>query len=97
LLYLPAAAFAEWWGGFSPAARYLVPIMPLCLVPMAHAMRHRAIRYAVALLLVPQVAIDLVVWQHPRALWPAANGVNPALSYLGALGHAYAGLLPKLR
>jgi hypothetical protein len=97
LLYLPAAAFLEWWGGFSPAARYLVPIMPLCLVPMAHAMRHRAIRYIVALLLVPQLAIDVVIWQHPRALWPAASGVNPALNYLGALGRAYARVLPAWR
>ncbi|HEY2907144.1 MAG TPA: hypothetical protein VGJ29_14675 [Vicinamibacterales bacterium] len=97
LLYLPAAAFLEWWGGFSPAARYLVPIMPLCLVPMAYAFEHRFIRYTAGLLLLPQLAIDLVVWQHPRALWPAANGVNPALAYLGELGHAYARLLPTFR
>jgi hypothetical protein len=97
LLYLPAAAFLEWWGGFSPAARYLVPIMPLCLVPMAYAMRHRFVRYAAGILLLPQLAIDLVVWQHPRALWPAASGLNPALDYLGALGHAYARFLPALR
>ncbi len=97
LLYLPAAAFIEWWGGFSPAARYLVPIMPLCLVPMAHAMRHRFLRYAAAIVVLPQLAIDVVVWQHPRALWPAANGVNVALGYLGAVGHAYARLLPALR
>jgi hypothetical protein len=31
LLYLPMASFVEWWGGFSPAARYLVPTAPLCL------------------------------------------------------------------
>jgi hypothetical protein len=97
LLYLPAAAFLEWWGGFAPAARYLVPIMPLCLVPMAYALRHRPVRYAAGILLVPQLAIDLVVWQHPRALWPAANGVNLALDYLGAAGHAYARMLPTLR
>jgi hypothetical protein len=97
LLYLPAAAFLEWWGGFSPAARYLVPIMPLCLVPIAYAIRHRLVRLAVGVLLVPQLAIDLIVWQHPRALWPAANGINVALDYLGALGHAYARVLPTLR
>ena len=71
LLYLPMASFLEWWGGFSPAARYLVPIMPLCLVPMPTRSRVHAVRYAAAILLLPQLAIDLVVWQHPRALWPA--------------------------
>jgi hypothetical protein len=97
LLYLPMASFLEWWGGFAPAARYLVPIVPLCLVPMLYAFRVRAVRYAAAALLVPQLAIDVVVWQHPRALWPGVPGANAALDHLGALGHAYANLFPMWR
>jgi hypothetical protein len=54
-------------------------------------------RIALALVLVPQLLIDAVVWQHPRTLWPVASAINPALEYLGPLGRAYAELLPMLR
>ena len=85
LLYLPMAAFIEWWGGFSPAARYLVPIVPLCAVPVAAALRSTGIKIGAAALVVPQVAIDIIVWQHPRALWPQDSGLNPAMTswYVG--------------
>ena len=97
LLYAPMASFVEWWGGFSPAARYLVPIAPLCLVPIVESLRYRSLRVVLALLCVPQLLIDAVVWQHPRTLWPVASAVNPALEYLGPIGRAYAQLLPMLR
>jgi hypothetical protein len=94
LLYLPAAAFTHgWWAGFSPAARYLVPMMPFCVAAMAHALRHRAVRVALAVLLVPQAVIDAVIWQRPRSLWPADTG-NAALQMLGGIGRAYEALLP---
>jgi hypothetical protein len=44
-------------------------------------------------LLVPQLLIDAVVWQHPRALWPSAAG-NAALRAFGAIGRAYESILP---
>src|SRR5207245_1876527 len=97
LLYLPMAAFVEWWGGFSPAARYLVPLIPLAAVPIALAMRSIPIRIAALALAVPQLAIDASVWQHPRALWPPDSGLNPALESLGAAGRAYEWLLPSIR
>jgi hypothetical protein len=96
LLYLPAAAFVEWEAGFAPAARYLVPAMPLLLVPMAAALRFSTIRGALYGLGVFQAAIDIVVWQHPRALWPAPTG-NPALALLGAAGRAYESALPAIQ
>ncbi|MGE5245830.1 MAG: hypothetical protein ACM3SQ_16525 [Betaproteobacteria bacterium] len=89
LLYVPAAAFViGWWAGFSPAARYITPAVPLLLVPMVTALSSRSIRVAAAVLLVPQLIIDAVVWQHPRWLWPAPAG-NLALRALGPLGRAY--------
>jgi hypothetical protein len=94
LLYLPAASFAiGWWAGFSPAARYLVPLMPFCLVAIAEAMRYRAIRIAAIVLLIPQAILDAVVWQHPRTLWPSPEG-NTALQALGWAGRAYERILP---
>jgi hypothetical protein len=97
LLYLPAAAFViGWWAGFAPAARYLVPALPLLLVPMAAALRYKAVRWAVAALSVPQLLLDAAVWQRPRTLWPAAEG-NPALAMFGALGRLYELVLPPIQ
>ncbi len=94
LLYLPAAAFTiGWWAGFSPAARYIVPLVPFLVVSIAGAMRYRAIRIAALVLMVPQLLIDAVVWQHPRALWPSAAD-NAALQAFGAVGRAYEAVLP---
>jgi hypothetical protein len=94
LLYLPAAAFTiGWWAGFSPAARYIVPLVPFLVVSIAGALRYRPIRIAALVLLVPQLLIDAVVWQHPRALWPSPAG-NAALEAFGAIGRAYQAVLP---
>jgi hypothetical protein len=99
LLYAPAAAFTiGWWAGFSPAARYIAPLTPFFAASIAAALGHRAIRMAAIVLAVPQLAIDLVVWQHPRWLWPLSEGAaNPALDALGSLGRGWAALLPALR
>jgi hypothetical protein len=85
-----------WWAGFAPAARYLVPAVPLLAVPVAMALRYRAVRIALIVLLVPQAVIDAVVWQHPRWLWPAPDG-NLALQSLGPLGRAYASALVNVQ
>jgi len=93
-LYLPAASFTiGWWAGFSPAARYVVPLMPFCIATISGAMRYRAIRVAVLVLLIPQALVDAVVWQHPRTLWPSPEG-NVALQMLGGIGRAYEAVLP---
>src|SRR5207249_5571398 len=63
LLFLPAAAYVVgWWAGFAPAARYLVPAVPLFLVPMANALHVRWVRWTALVLFVPQAALDVVVW-----------------------------------
>lgn len=95
-LAIPMGAYADWTGGFSPAARYLVPIIPFCAVAMALAARRRAVRWTVAALLVPQAAILAYGWQHPRTLWPT-GGLNPLLERLGSLGRMYEHALPTLR
>jgi hypothetical protein len=97
LLYLPAAAFVlGWWAGFAPAARYIAPAIPLLLVPVVQALRYKAVRVAALCLVVPQVVVDAVVWQHPRWLWPAPQG-NLALQALGPLGTTYEHALPGIQ
>jgi hypothetical protein len=97
LLYLPAAAYTTgWWAGFSPAARYIVPLVPLVAVAAALGMRHEAVRMAALFLVVPQILIDAVVWQWPRRLWPTGQG-NAALHSLGPLGRGYEAILPPVQ
>jgi len=89
LLYLPASAFSMgWWSGFAPAARYLTPAMPLLLVPVACAIGYRTVRIATLFLVVPQLVMNGIVWQHPRWLWPSEAG-NRVLQGLGPPGRAY--------
>jgi len=64
---------------------------------MANALHVRWVRWTALVLFVPQAALDVVVWQHPRALWPQANGLNAALESLGAPGRAYERLLPSIQ
>jgi len=99
LLYVPAAAFTiGWWGGFSPAARYIMPLTPICLLVIAEALSLKRIRITAAVLAVFQVVINAVVWQSPRTLWPAEAGAgNRTLSSLGWLGQSYERLLPALQ
>jgi hypothetical protein len=96
LLYLPMAAYINWHGGFSPAGRYLVPIMPLLVLPVAAALRYRVIQWVACLLAVFQAAILVVIWNTPRTLWPKEQGANQALERIPIIGPAYERLLPSL-
>lgn len=95
-LVVPLAAFDEWWGGYAPAARYLVPIMPVALVCLASALRWRRVRQTVLVLGLLQVVIDVRIWQAPRDLWPRADG-NALHLALGPLGDALQAWLPRMR
>jgi hypothetical protein len=94
-LVLPMAGYVVWWAGFSPAARYLVPIVPFCAVALADSLRARVMRGVIGALAVIQVPIAVYAWGHPRTLWPAGEG-NPLLSHFGVIGHAYASWLPPV-
>jgi hypothetical protein len=96
VLFLPMAAFSGWFAGFSPAARHLVPLVPLAVAPVAEALRYRAIRIAAMGIVVFQAAIGVVVWRYPRTLWPKEQGTNDALASIPWVGHAYERLLPSI-
>jgi hypothetical protein len=86
-LLIPCAAHYQWWGGFSPAGRFIVPLIPVfCLAGLA-LVQDRTARYVALALLVPQLVIAAYGWQHPRALWPQGDGENRVLAaLLGSLG-----------
>jgi hypothetical protein len=96
LLFLPMAMFIDWPAGFSPAARYLVPLMPLLALPAVRASDHALVRRASVPLLLFQAIIVATLWQYPRALWPREAGTNPVLERIPIIGPIYQNLLPSL-
>jgi hypothetical protein len=95
-LFLVSAAHDLWWGGFSPAGRFLMPLAPIsCLAGVAVA-QTPLLRRLFFILAVPQLVITAYGWQNPRALWPRGDGRNRLMLSLG-LGPSIDGILPSLR
>jgi hypothetical protein len=86
-LMIPCAAHHQWWAGFSPAGRFIVPLVPIFALSARVVLKNRTLRYAAVALLVPQIAITAYAWQHPRVFWPRGDGTNRVLSpFLEAIG-----------
>lgn len=92
-----SAGHDQWWGGFSPAARFLVPLIPIFAAVGAIALRQRLYRYACLILLLPQIFISANGWQHTRSLWPQGDGHNRVLADLLAWVGASETWIPSLR
>ena len=75
---LPLTNLHGWTGGWSPAARFLVPISPLlCVGVFAYAATaSRGGWLAVILLVVIQLGIDAYIWQFPKTLWNDGDGLS---------------------
>src|SRR4029079_18532938 len=96
LLFIPMASFAVWSAGFSPAARYLVPLVPLLLYPAVQALTGRPMIFAAMLCVIFQAAITAIVWGAPRTLWPLECGTNQALERIPVVGVLYERFLPSM-
>jgi hypothetical protein len=95
-LVVPMSAYTDWSAGFSPPARYLVPILPFCAVALAESLRFTTMRVVMIALGAAQIVVTLAAWHHPRSLWPWVDGNNPLLRGLGPVGRAYARFLPMV-
>jgi hypothetical protein len=85
-----------WRGGWSPAARFLVPVAPfLCILLFAGIARVRLMPAPVWMLVAVQVAIDAILWQHPGLLWNDGVGSSALLTFLDGSGRLSA-LVPSL-
>jgi hypothetical protein len=73
LILCPITNVHGWTGGWSPAARFLTPVVPLVALGLPAAMRATP-RILVALLLIVQIAIDGYMWQNPKNLWNDGDG-----------------------
>ena len=89
LILCPVTNVHGWTGGWCPAGRFVVPIVPILAIPLYAAMRAfpRALVLVVA---IAQIAISAYMWQNPKNLWNDADGVAaicsrgglPVCSYL---------------
>jgi hypothetical protein len=82
-LLLPISNAIGWTGGWSPAARFLVPIVPLLAVAVAAGVRPTPKLLLIPLVIV-QIGIDGYVWQHPKVLWNNGNGRAAICDHLGS-------------
>lgn len=83
LILLPLTNAHGWTGGWSPAARFWVPIVPL-LALCAVAAAQRLPRAFVAVLVVLQVLINAYLWQNPKSAWNDGDGTAAVCARSGA-------------
>lgn len=77
---LPVTNLHGWSGGWSPAARFLLPIVPLLWLPVYAFWAHgaRVGKGIATVLLALQIGINAFVWQFPKTLWNDGDGVAAA-------------------
>jgi hypothetical protein len=77
-ILLPMTNVHGWTGGWSPAARFMVPVAPLLwLVAWQYVSETvGAARMAAGCLLLLQAGIDAYVWQFPKTLWNDGDGTT---------------------
>jgi hypothetical protein len=74
LLCLPSVNAHGWTGGWSPAARFLTPVVPLLAILLCAGISSVP-RAALVPLMALQIGISAYLWQHPKDLWNDGNGV----------------------
>lgn len=79
------AAYKVWWGEWGPAARYLVPVVPLAAGPLAcwlasARLRSRLLAYALWL---PGLLQTVVGYQDPQRFYHHPDGRNNLIARLG--------------
>lgn len=81
-------------GGWSPAPRFLVPIVPLLGIAVAFGgSGWKGPRRAVVWTLVAaQIGLALLVWNEPKVLWENGDGLNAVSQALPALRGLYVSL-----
>ena len=74
LIVCPITNVHGWMGGWTPAARFLMPIVPL-LAWFVYAGLKTCPRAIAVPIVALQIAISAYTWQHPKVLWNDGNGV----------------------
>jgi len=96
-VFIPAAAHDQWWGGFSPVGRFLLPVVPCVILAIAPALEQMRLRRSALFLLFLQLPISAYAWHRPRVLWPQGDGRNALIEALPMIGQPLAQALPSFR
>ena len=97
VMTIPVLNAHGWRGGWTPAARFLVPVAPmLAILAFSAAARVRRLSIVVIALVGVQVCLDAVVWQHPGLLWNDGIGTSALLKYLDGGTGWLSSLVPSL-
>ena len=83
LVLLPITNAHGWTGGWSPAGRFWVPIVPLLAYPVVAA-ASRMPRPVTAIVVVLQIAISAYFWQNPKSNWNDGDGTAAVCARTGA-------------
>jgi len=78
-----------WRGGWTPAARFLVPVTPfLAMLVFASVAYFKHLPVIVMAIVVIQVCLDALFWNQPKLLWNDGVGTSALLKLLdGNTGH----------
>lgn len=85
-ILLPVVNRHGWRGGWSPAARFLVPIAPFLALGVVHALV-RCRRWITVPLVALQAALDAVYWARPQVLWEDGDGHSALMDALSGALH----------
>jgi hypothetical protein len=101
IMTIPVLNAHGWRGGWSPAARFLVPVAPFLAILTFAAVAHlRRLPTIVLVIVGAQVCLDAFLWQHPALLWNDGYGTSAFLRYLdggtGRLSSSLPSLLPPV-
>jgi hypothetical protein len=94
LVLLPMSNIHGWRGGWSPAARFLVPVAPLLALGVPAVLVCARARLVAAVLCGVQLALDVFFWSRPMLLWSEGDGPTPMLRAL--LGETLAAAVPRV-
>jgi hypothetical protein len=80
---VPTLNAAGWRGGWTPAARFLVPVIPfLCVFVFGAVAQLPRISAPLLVIVALQIGFDMVLWQHPGLFWNDGTGTSALLHYL---------------
>jgi hypothetical protein len=97
VIAIPLANAHGWRGGWTPAARFLVPIAPfLGMLTFGAVARFRRLPAIVIVLVAVQVALDAVLWQHPGLFWNDGIGRSALLTFLDRDSGLFSRYVPSI-
>lgn len=86
-----------WRGGWSPAARFLVPVVPLLAMAAFFVVtRIGRLPLTIRALIALQLLLDIVVWLRPKLLWNDGSGASRLLLFLGGNSRSLTAWAPAM-